>query len=115
VNGLDIDRIQHVVRKGTDRSIDSYSGFYDNGHQRSTGLADYLREQNVSQVYVMGLATDYCVRATVLDAIQLGLQTTLIVDGCRGVELKLGDIERAIGEMKNAGAKLTNISAIEIS
>ncbi len=112
VETLNVDRIGRVVRKGTDRDIDSYSGFYDNGHHRSTGLADYLREQNVSHVLVMGLATDYCVRATVLDALQEGLRTTLIVDGCRGVELHQGDIDRAIGEMESAGAVLIDSRAI---
>lgn len=112
VKTLNLQRIQRVVRKGTDRGIDSYSGFFDNGHQRSTGLADYLREQNVSQVFVMGLATDYCVRATVLDALQAGVQTALIVDGCRGVELHQGDIERALNEMESAGALLTNSNSI---
>jgi nicotinamidase/pyrazinamidase len=112
VRTLNLQRIRRVVRKGTDSCIDSYSGFFDNGHQRSTGLLDYLREQNVSQVFVMGLATDYCVRATVLDALQAGLQTALIVDGCRGVELHEGDIERALNEMESAGAQLTNSNSI---
>ncbi|MCO8125333.1 bifunctional nicotinamidase/pyrazinamidase [Stieleria sp. TO1_6] len=100
------DRISHVVRKGTDPSIDSYSGFFDNGHRHATGLADFLRSANVQHLFVMGLATDYCVRFTVLDAIQLGFQVTLIKDGCRGVEMKTGDIERAIDEMQSAGAEL---------
>lgn len=112
VESLNLDRIQCVFRKGTDRDIDSYSGFFDNGHKRSTGLADYLREQQVSRVYVMGLATDYCVRATVLDALQVGLATTLIVDGCRGVELQPGDIDRAIEEMRVSGAEIVHSNSI---
>ncbi|QEG40881.1 bifunctional nicotinamidase/pyrazinamidase [Roseimaritima ulvae] len=98
--------IQHVVRKGTDRQIDSYSGFFDNGHQRSTGLADYLRQQGIERVFVMGLATDYCVRATVLDAFAEGFGVCLVLDGCRGVNLQPGDVERAIFDMQNAGAEL---------
>ncbi|MDX1927971.1 MAG: bifunctional nicotinamidase/pyrazinamidase [Pirellulaceae bacterium] len=112
VASLNVEGIQHVVRKGTDRDIDSYSGFFDNGHKRSTGLAEYLREQKVSHVFVMGLATDYCVRATVLDALREGLKTTLIADGCRGVDLQPGDIERALGEMQSAGAQIVNSQAI---
>jgi nicotinamidase/pyrazinamidase len=112
VKTLNLDRIQHVVRKGTDRDIDSYSGFFDNGHRRSTGLADYLREHDVSHVFVMGLATDYCVRATVLDAIQAGLKTTLIVDGCRGVDLHPGDSALAIEEMKSSGAEIVASNSI---
>ncbi len=112
VKTLNLERIQRVVRKGTDRDIDSYSGFYDNDHKCSTGLAEYLREQNVSHVFVMGLATDYCVRATVLDALHEGLRTTLIINGCRGVDLLPGDIKRAIAEMEAAGAEMVNSKAI---
>lgn len=112
VKTLNLEKVQRVVRKGTDRGIDSYSGFFDNGHLRSTGLTDYLREQSVNQVFVMGLATDYCVRATVLDALQEGFSTTLIVDGCRGVNLQQGDVENAINEMIAAGAKTASSNSI---
>ena len=94
------------VYKGTDRRIDSYSGFFDNGHRRSTGLSEYLREQKIEQVAILGLATDYCVRFTALDAVKQGFRTLLIEDGCRGVELQHGDIARAMTEMKCAGVEL---------
>lgn len=100
---LDLSRIARVFQKGTDRAIDSYSGFFDNGHKKSTGLADYLRGEGITDVYVLGLATDYCVKYTALDARREGFNTFLIEDGCRGVELKPGDTMRAIGEMKVAG------------
>ncbi|MCE5249076.1 bifunctional nicotinamidase/pyrazinamidase [bacterium] len=103
VSGLDTGRIVKVFRKGTDSSIDSYSGFYDNGYRKSTGLGDYLKERGVEDVFVMGLATDYCVRFSALDAVKFGFRTFLIVDGCRGVELAPGDTDRAIAEMKRAG------------
>ncbi|MCS7469479.1 bifunctional nicotinamidase/pyrazinamidase [Stieleria sp. ICT_E10.1] len=106
VASLNQNRIDHVVRKGTQRLIDSYSAFYDNGHQHSTGLADDLRGHGIEHVFAMGLATDYCVRATVLDAIREGFRVTLVVDGCRGVELQPGDIERSLEEMRDAGAEL---------
>ena len=106
VPGLDTGRIAHVVRKGTDPRIDSYSGFFDNGKRRSTGLADFLRQQGVRELYVAGLATDYCVKATALDAVQLGFPTWLIVDGCRGVNLQPGDVDRALDEMARAGVRL---------
>ncbi|MDA1232772.1 MAG: bifunctional nicotinamidase/pyrazinamidase [Planctomycetota bacterium] len=112
VDQLNREGIQRVVRKGTDSRIDSYSGFFDNGHLRSTGLADYLREQEVDHVYVMGLATDYCVRFTALDAIREGFRTTLITDGCRGVELRSGDIKRAIEELTSVGVEITSSSQI---
>ena len=113
VSQLNRDSIHRVVQKGTESGIDSYSGFFDNGHVRSTGLTDYLREQQIEHVFVMGLATDYCVRFTALDAIREGFRTTLIVDGCRGVELQPGDIERAMDEMKDAGVEMTFIEQVQ--
>jgi nicotinamidase/pyrazinamidase len=105
--GLDVSRVRRVFQKGTDPAIDSYSGFFDNGHRRSTGLADSLREQGVDEVFVTGLATDYCVKFTALDAVQrAGLKTTLIEDGCRGVNLRPGDSERAVEVMRLAGVDL---------
>lgn len=104
---LDTQRIARVFPKGTDVAIDSYSGFFDNGRKKATGLGDFLRERGVTDVYVLGLATDYCVKATALDARQLGFATHLIVDGCRGVELHAGDIDHALLEMSAAGVNLT--------
>jgi nicotinamidase/pyrazinamidase len=106
VAGLDVAKVAKVFRKGTDREIDSYSGFYDNGHRRSTGLGEWLSERGVRGVYVMGLATDYCVKFTALDARRLGLDVTLVEDGCRGVELKPGDVARAVEEMRSADVKV---------
>ncbi|MCS7091405.1 MAG: bifunctional nicotinamidase/pyrazinamidase [Verrucomicrobiota bacterium] len=103
---LDTERIAHVVRKGTDPRIDSYSGFFDNGRRRSTGLAEFLRQQGVNELYVAGLATDYCVRATALDAAHLGFDTRLVMDACRGVNLQPGDVERALDDMARAGVRL---------
>lgn len=101
--GLDMDRVTTVFRKGTQREIDSYSGFFDNGHLRATGLGDYLKERSVSEVYVLGLATDYCVKFTALDARSLGFGTLVVEDGCRGVERSPGDVARAVEEMRAAG------------
>jgi nicotinamidase/pyrazinamidase len=103
---LDTRRIAHVVQKGTDREIDSYSGFFDNGHRKSTGLGDYLREQGVDDVYLLGLATDYCVKFTALDAAQLGFRVRLIEDGCRGVNRTPGDVAKALEEMREAGIEI---------
>ena len=100
---LDRGRIAHVFPKGTDPSVDSYSGFWDNGRRRSTGLADWLRARGVTTVYVLGLATDYCVKATALDAVGEGFTTYVVEDGCRAVELAPGDGERAIEAMRAAG------------
>jgi len=95
--------IHHVVKKGTDRSIDSYSGFFDNARRKATGLENYLTSKGVKTVSVMGLATDYCVKATALDAMDLGYKTILLTTGIRGVELHAGDCQRAIDEMNMAG------------
>lgn len=108
LSALDTTRIARTFLKGTDTGIDSYSGFFDNDHRKATGLGDYLRDQEVSRVFIMGLATDYCVKFTALDARELGFETCLIEDGCQGVELKPGDIEAAIKEMESAGVVLIN-------
>ena len=111
VPALDQTRWSNVFPKGTRPEIDSYSGFFDNGRRNATGLGDYLQERGATDVYVAGLATDYCVQFTALDARHLGFKTTLIDDAARGVELKPGDVARAINEMKNAGvAVVTSVS-----
>ena len=112
VPGLNTYGIDATFRKGVEDSVDSYSGFFDNARRHSTGLAEYLREHNVHEVYLMGLATDYCVKATAIDAADLGFDTYLILDGCRGVGLRPSDVERAIEEMKAKGVKV--ISSDEI-
>jgi nicotinamidase/pyrazinamidase len=93
-----------VFAKGTDARVDSYSGFFDNGHRHATGLGDYLREKGATDIYVAGLATDYCVKFTVLDSLKLGFTTHLIEDACRGVNLQAGDVAREIDAMRAAGA-----------
>jgi nicotinamidase/pyrazinamidase len=108
VDALVTSGIDKVFTKGTDPAVDSYSGFFDNGHRRSTGLGDFLQNRGITDVYILGLATDYCVKFTALDARQLGFNTYLIEDACRGVELKPGDINRAIEEMKAAGVTITS-------
>ena len=103
---LDRARVTKVFRKGTDKEIDSYSTFFDNAHRKSTGLGEYLQEQKVTDVYLLGLATDYCVKYSALDAVKLGFKTHVVIDGCRGVELKPGDTKSAIEEMQRAGVKI---------
>jgi nicotinamidase/pyrazinamidase len=100
---LDRANIAAVVRKGVDPAVDSYSGFFDNQRKRATGLAELLRERGVDEVVVLGLATDYCVKFTALDALSLGLKTTVVEDGCRAVELMPGDCARALEEIRKAG------------
>jgi nicotinamidase/pyrazinamidase len=83
---LKTERIEAVFRKGMDRSIDSYSGFYDNGHRKSTGLRGYLQDRGVKQVYVCGLAGDYCVYYTALDSIKENFETYIIEDATRSID-----------------------------
>lgn len=103
---LDRRHVHINIPKGTDREIDSYSGFFDNGQRKSTGLAERLRERAVSDVYVLGLATDYCVKATALDAQRLGFHTHLVTDGCRAVSLHVADERAALDTLLAAGIRL---------
>ncbi|MBW0001314.1 MAG: bifunctional nicotinamidase/pyrazinamidase [Verrucomicrobia bacterium] len=105
--GLKVDRFRKIFHKGIDPAVDSYSAFFDNARRRSTGLGEYLKGQNLADVHVCGLATDYCVVWSVLDALDLGFKVTLIRDACRGIDLQPGDSERALAKAASAGARLT--------
>jgi len=109
---LDRSRIDRIVAKGTDPAIDSYSTFFDNGRRKSTGLEDYLREHGITDVYLGGLATDYCVLWSARDAVSLGFRTHVVADACRGVELQPGDIERAFEEMRSLGVNVLPASRV---
>jgi len=104
--GLDRSRWAAIFQKGTDPKVDSYSGLFDNGKRRATGLGDFLKKRGGDQVYVLGLATDYCVKFTALDSLALGFKTTLIEDASKGVDLHPGDVQKAIGEMGQAGVTI---------
>jgi nicotinamidase/pyrazinamidase len=110
--GLERGRIDRVFVKGTDPEVDSYSGFFDNDRRRATGLGEWLRAEGVTAVSVLGLATDYCVKFTALDAASLGLRVRLIADGCRAVELAAGDGARAIEAMRAAGVEIVDRAAV---
>jgi nicotinamidase/pyrazinamidase len=112
VKELDTANFAAVIQKGTDKGIDSYSGFFDNGHRKATGLHDLLQEKGVEEVYIMGLAQDYCVKFTVLDALELGYSVYLITDGTRPVNLNEGDGQKALDEMEEKGAILIQSSQI---
>src|ERR1051326_2704482 len=103
---LDRSSIDEIVRKGTDPAIDSYSTFFDNGRRKSTGLENHLREREITDVFIGGLATDYCVLWSARDAVSLGFRTHVVSDACRGVELNPGDIERAFEEMRSIGVSV---------
>jgi nicotinamidase/pyrazinamidase len=98
--GLDRSRIAAVIQKGTTANRDAYSGF------DGTHLAERLRALNVGRVFVGGLATDYCVKATALDAREAGFDAIVLEDACRAVNVSPGDGERALAEMEAAGCRV---------
>ena len=106
-SGLDVAAIDAVIRKGTDCAIDSYSGFFDNNHAKDTGLSAFLRARGVDEVWIAGVATDYCVKYTALDGRREGFSVVVVEDGCRAVDLAPGDGGRALGEMTAAGCRVT--------
>ena len=112
-DALDSFKNEVIFQKGGDIEVDSYSGFFDNGKRNATGLGDFLKEKNIEEVFVMGLATDYCVKFTTLDALDLGFKTHLIIDGCRGVNITPGDVDTAVNNMQNAGAILVQSSEMK--
>ena len=94
---LDVARVNAIVDKGQDPATEGYSGF------EGTGLAELLRERGIDALTVVGLATDYCVKNTALDALRQGFEVTVDRAGVRGVELAAGDSERALDEVRAAG------------
>lgn len=100
------DPISQFVLKGTNPEVDSYSGFRDNAHGHDTGLATYLRDLGITDVYIAGLALDYCVKFTALDAIAEGFNVTLVQDATRAVNLAPADGDHAICDMALAGVIL---------
>ncbi|MDM4206856.1 bifunctional nicotinamidase/pyrazinamidase [Klebsiella spallanzanii] len=102
--------IAAVFYKGENPGIDSYSAFFDNGHRQKTQLDAWLRERGIDELTVLGLATDYCVKFTVLDALNLGYSVNVITDGCRGVNIQPQDSNLAFMEMAAAGATLYTLA-----
>jgi nicotinamidase/pyrazinamidase len=109
---LQREQIAKIFPKGTDVGIDSYSGLFDNGHRKSTGLGEWLKARGVDEVFVCGLATDYCVKFTALDAAQMGFKTFFIADASRGVNLQPNDVKNAVAEMNRAG--ITTLQSADI-
>jgi len=103
---VDREKVDVLIRKGFESHCDSYSGFYD-ALGRSNGLEEILKARRVAAVDIVGLATDYCVKATAIDAVrQAGFRTRVLLPGCRGVDLEPGDIGRALNTMDKAGVEL---------
>lgn len=105
-SGLDVAVIDAVVRKGTDPQVDSYSGFFDNEHRVDTGLGELLRLRGVQEIWLVGLATDYCVKYTALDGRDQGFSVVVVADGVRAVDVQAGDGVQALADMELAGCRL---------
>jgi nicotinamidase/pyrazinamidase len=104
-SGLNVTRAELIVRKGFRPDLDSYSTFYENDHTTSTGLSGYLRERGFRHVYLCGLATDFCVKWSALDALRDGFEVTVIEDACRAIDLE-GSLAAALAEMRAAGVAI---------
>jgi nicotinamidase/pyrazinamidase len=105
-NDLNLNKVEAIFRKGMDADIDSYSGFYDNGYKKSTGLAGYLRERKVKKLYVCGLAADYCVFYTTKDALKENFDTYVIEDATRAIDVN--GFDRAKAEILSIGGQIIN-------
>lgn len=108
---LETDRAGLIIRKGYRSKIDSYSAFFENDHATTTGLAGYLRERAVEQLIMVGLATDFCVRFSAVDAAKLGFQVTVMEDGCRAIDLD-GSLAAARAELAEHSVTVTTSDAI---
>lgn len=108
---LATDGSELILRKGFRPEIDSYSAFFENDHATATGLAGYLRERGFSKVWLAGLATDFCVKWSALDAVAQGFETAVITDACRGIDLD-GSMAAAMAEMTAAGVTLVESGAV---
>ena len=111
--GLDTRGVGLILRKGARPSLDSYSAFFENDRTTSTGLSHWLRGLGVGEVFLCGLATDYCVFASAMDARGLGFAVTLVQDACRGVDFPAGSVRRALTDMQTAGVRV--IQSAEVS
>ena len=100
------------VTKGSDEMIDSYSGFFDNAKVHDTGLCEVLKEKNITDTYICGLATDYCVKYTAFDSVELNFNTYVIADATRAVNIHSGSYETALEEMKNSGVTIIRSTAL---
>jgi len=106
VSSLEKPNIASYFYKGTDKNIDSYSAFFDNAHHKSTGLGDYLKSRGIHEVYLAGVATEYCVLYSAMDAIDLGFTVYVIANACRPINLDPRDEESALKTMAAKGVKI---------
>jgi nicotinamidase/pyrazinamidase len=110
--GWDRRKVQKIIHKGTDAKVDSYSAFFDNREESSTGLGETLKNRRIHTVVIAGLATDYCVKYSTLDALRLGFKVLVVPEGCRGVDIHPDDCVKALEEIKDAGAELATLTQV---
>ncbi len=110
---LDMIPVKTIFRKGMKREVDTYSGFRDNDKKTETGLRGYLQSLNVKRIFICGLATDVCVKATVLDGLEFEFDVFLILDACRGVNQPDGSVDAALKAMKSASAVILDSSDLQ--
>ena len=96
-------KIEAIFRKGMDINIDSYSGFFDNGKKKATGMGTYLKGRGITHIYVVGLAADYCVKFTALDGLELGFEFTIIIDATRAIDPE--NFKKVLKNFKEKGGK----------
>jgi len=108
---LEVSGAEMIVRKGYREEIDSYSAFFENDHATPTGLAGYLRERGFKRLYMAGLATDYCVAYSALDARKLGFEVIVIDDACRAIDLE-GSLGAALRQFEESGVELVTSHAV---
>jgi nicotinamidase/pyrazinamidase len=101
---LDTNRSQLIIRKGFRKEIDSYSAFYENDDSTTTGLTGYLHKRDIGTLYAVGLATDFCVKWSVVDGLKEGFNVNVVEDAVKGIDIE-GSVDQAWSEMINAGAK----------
>lgn len=102
---LNKTKAELIIRKGFRKEIDSYSAFFENDHTTQTGLAGYLRERGIKDITLVGLAMDFCVAYSALDAVKQGFGTTVRLDACRAIDLG-GSLDRMLTKMRSSGVIL---------
>ena len=101
-------KINAIFPKGQDKKIDSYSAFFDNAHLQTTGLGDFLKAREVTDLYLVGVATEYCVLFSALDALQLGFNVFIIADACAGIDIQPEDSLRALEQIQSQGGHVVS-------
>ncbi len=111
---LNRQNVNMILRKGCSPHLDSYSAFKENDHRTTTGLTAYLRGMGVSRVYLCGLATDYCVYFSALDAVEAGFDTVVLIDAVRAVDIPTGNLDKALTDMRQKGIQLVQSEKIDV-